>query len=220
MASRWADTANDIKADLQRQRDREVKKAAKAEKQRLLQERVAAAQPVRSSAARDDEESSVKRRRIDPEGSHHAPRLRLPASGWGPARTIEHYERLNDIDQGTYGLVTRARELFTNEIVAIKEIKLVDVALREIQILQAARHRHVVHLREVINGPKGNTDQVFLVMEFVQHDLKTLMDNMQDHECWTPSEVKTLILQMAGALEYLHDSLWIIHVCFSTATRK
>jgi hypothetical protein len=50
---------------------------------------------------------------------------------------------------------------------------------------------------------------VFLVMEFLEHDLKTLQDEMA--EPFLPSEIKTLLLQLTSAVDYLHDH-WILHV--------
>ena len=49
---------------------------------------------------------------------------------------------------------------------------------------------------------------VFLVMDFLEHDLKTLQDDMI--EPFSPSETKTLLLQLTSAVEYLHSS-WILH---------
>lgn len=46
-------------------------------------------------------------------------------------------------------------------------------------------------------------------MEFLEHDLKTLQEDMQ--EPFLPSEIKTLMLQLCSAVEYLHDH-WILHV--------
>jgi cell division cycle 2-like protein len=49
---------------------------------------------------------------------------------------------------------------------------------------------------------------VFLVMDFLEHDLKTLQEDME--EPFLPSEIKTLLLQLTSAVEYLHDN-WILH---------
>ena len=49
---------------------------------------------------------------------------------------------------------------------------------------------------------------VFLVMDFLEHDLKTLQEDMLD--TFSPSEIKTLLLQLTSAVEYLHDN-WILH---------
>lgn len=51
-------------------------------------------------------------------------------------------------------------------------------------------------------------NSVYLVMEFLEHDLKTLLEDMA--EPFLPSEVKTLMLQIVAATEYLHSN-WILH---------
>ena len=49
---------------------------------------------------------------------------------------------------------------------------------------------------------------VFLVMDFLEHDLKTLLDDMR--EPFLPSETKTLLSQVITGLNFLH-SQWIMH---------
>ncbi len=49
---------------------------------------------------------------------------------------------------------------------------------------------------------------VFLVMDFLEHDLKTLQEEMLD--AFSPSEIKTLLLQLTSAVDYLHSN-WILH---------
>ena len=51
-------------------------------------------------------------------------------------------------------------------------------------------------------------DKIFIVMEYVEHDLKTLMDSMS--EPFRPGEVKTLMAQLLSAVNHLHDN-WILH---------
>jgi cell division cycle 2-like len=45
-------------------------------------------------------------------------------------------------------------------------------------------------------------------MDFLEHDLKTLLEDMV--EPFLPSETKTLMLQIVSAAEYLHSN-WILH---------
>jgi cell division cycle 2-like protein len=45
-------------------------------------------------------------------------------------------------------------------------------------------------------------------MDFLEHDLKTLLEDMR--EPFLPSEIKTLLLQIISATEFLH-SHWILH---------
>jgi cell division cycle 2-like protein len=51
----------------------------------------------------------------------------------------------------------------------------------------------------------------FAVMDFVEHDLKSLMDTMREkQQVFLPGEIKCLMLQLLRAIAYLHDN-WILH---------
>jgi cell division cycle 2-like len=75
------------------------------------------------------------------------------------SRSVYCYERLNLIEEGSYGVVFRARDKQTGDIVALKKLKLDEekhgfpiTALREINALMACRHENVVGIREVVVG--------------------------------------------------------------------
>ncbi|OLY77893.1 Cyclin-dependent kinase 11B [Smittium mucronatum] len=123
------------------------------------------------------------------------------------------YERLNKIEEGTYGVVYRAKEISTGEIVALKHIKLNKdevgfpiTSLREIYTLQLAKHPNIVNVREIITG--STLFSVYIVMDYVEHDLKSLMTGMRTS--FLQSEIKTLMLQLLSAVAFLHDN-WILH---------
>ncbi|GIJ98737.1 hypothetical protein Aspvir_000857 [Aspergillus viridinutans] len=234
--SRWA--AEDPEEDAilaQRKREKEEKKRAKAEKQRQLEEQArlqtaqATLQQQGDALNGDSEAPPKKRRRLSNEQSQpsaasgsaaKAPAeqtrstlLRFPGPEWGPCRLVDNFERLNHIEEGSYGWVSRARDITTGEVVALKKLKMENspdgfpvTGLREIQTLLEARHTSIVYLREIVMGTK--MDDVFLVMDFLEHDLKTLLDDMR--EPFLPSEIKTLMLQILSGLEFLH-SHWIMH---------
>ena len=76
-----------------------------------------------------------------------------------PSRSVYSYERLNQIEEGTYGVVFRARDKQTGDIVALKKLKLDEekngfpiTALREVYALMSCRHENVVGVREVVVG--------------------------------------------------------------------
>ncbi|KAI9475056.1 hypothetical protein LPJ78_005638 [Coemansia sp. RSA 989] len=123
------------------------------------------------------------------------------------------YERLNKIEEGTYGIVYRARDLATREIVALKHLKLDQekngfpvTSLREIHTLMVAKHPNIINVREIVVGKSLNS--IYMVMDFMEHDLRTLMEQMR--EPFRPSEVKSLMWQLCSAVEHLHDN-WIVH---------
>lgn len=75
------------------------------------------------------------------------------------SRSVYSYERLNSIEEGSYGIVFRARDKQTGDIVALKKLKLDEekygfpiTALREINALMLCRHDNVVGIREVVVG--------------------------------------------------------------------
>ena len=88
--------------------------------------------------------------------------LRLdPALEIAPCRHVDNYELLNHIEEGSYGIVSRARETATGEIVALKKLKLERerdgfpiTSLREIRTLLTCKHPNVVNLREVVMGDR------------------------------------------------------------------
>ncbi|KAK9474035.1 kinase-like domain-containing protein, partial [Dipodascopsis tothii] len=131
----------------------------------------------------------------------------------GACRSVEHYDRLNEIEEGSYGVVFRARDTQTGDVVAVKKLKFDRAqrgfpitSLREIATLKAIRHDHVVALREIVVG--HSPSQIYIVMDFVEHDLKTLMGDMR--EPFLQSEVKTLLLQLLSATAHMHER-WILH---------
>ncbi|KAH7138938.1 kinase-like domain-containing protein [Dendryphion nanum] len=209
-ASRWADDATDAAESQRRKQEKEEKKRQKLAKQQADQE-------AADRALTQQEESDArpsKRRRLSnsPDGKDGAAQrklLRFEAGGWGPCRHVNNFETLNQIEEGSYGWVSRAKEVGTGDVVALKKVKMDYVndgfpitALREIAILQKARHKNIVELREVVMG--DNSDEVVLVMEFLEHDLKTLQEDMA--EPFLASEVKTLLRQLASAVDFLHTN--------------
>lgn len=81
-----------------------------------------------------------------------------------PCRSVYSYTRLNHIEEGTYGVVFRARCNDTNQIFALKKLKLEEekqgfpiTSLREIMALMiAGDHPNVVGIREIVVGETLN----------------------------------------------------------------
>lgn len=131
-------------------------------------------------------------------------------------RAVEEYEILNCIAEGSYGIVYRARNKKTDEIVALKRLKFENdkerfpiTSLREIDILFKLSHPNIVKLREVVVG--STMSRIFIVMDFVEHDLKSLMEMLKHKKrIFLPAEVKCLTHQLLLAVAHLHDN-WILH---------
>ncbi|KAJ1971324.1 Cyclin-dependent kinase G-2 [Dimargaris xerosporica] len=128
-------------------------------------------------------------------------------------RSVYAYERLNRIAEGSYGIVYRARDKHTGQIVALKKLKLTNetqgfpiTSLREAQTLLLSKHPHIVDVKDIVFGP--TLSDIYFVFEYIEHDLKTLLEEMRTP--FLQSEVKTLMLQLLQGVAMLHDN-WIIH---------
>lgn len=176
--SRWADDEEDAQLEAQRKKEKEEKKRAKAQKQRKAEEAAAQAALEKQrkealaaqSTSQDAEEEPIelsnrpaKRRKLSPEleSAEAQPRklLRFEAPGWKPCRSVEDFEKLNDIEEGAYGWVSRAKDTLSGKVVALKRLKMDNAqdgvpvtGLREIQTLRDCSHDNIVRLQEVVVG--------------------------------------------------------------------
>ncbi|VDP45557.1 unnamed protein product [Heligmosomoides polygyrus] len=123
---------------------------------------------------------------------------------------------MNRIGEGTYGIVYRARDSKSGQVVALKKVRvdskvsaqmgISDSALREIVLLKKLRHENIVELKEVAvsRDPQG----MFLVMEYCEQDLAKLLDEMVHP--FTEPQVKCLMQQLFRALNYMHTH-YVLH---------
>lgn len=131
-------------------------------------------------------------------------------------RSVEEFQCLNRIEEGTYGVVYRAKDKRTDEVVALKRLKMEKekegfpiTSLREINTLLKGQHPNIVTVREIVVG--SNMDKIFIVMDYVEHDLKSLIETMKHKkQVFLPGEVKCLVQQLIRAVAHLHDN-WILH---------
>jgi len=125
------------------------------------QKRRAKSKPAKLAPSGDDRSTPIQETPRKVYASSHSvyvpPRIRHPPIQ--PSRSVYSYERLNQIEEGSYGVVFRARDKQTGDIVALKKLKLDEekngfpiTALREIYALMSCRHENVVSVREVVVG--------------------------------------------------------------------
>jgi cell division cycle 2-like len=160
----------------------------------------------------------------------------LPNSGIGynplvqGCRSVyDWYERIARVNEGTYGVVWKARHRTTHHIVALKQMKLVDSdrpltsittsaspaafpkdgfpvnALREIQVLLALQHESLVSVHEVVMGKAY--DQVYLVMDFYEFDVRQALDQYEGP--LAQGELKYIVQQVLSALAYMHSHFYL-----------
>ncbi|KAI9800677.1 MAG: hypothetical protein M1825_003999 [Sarcosagium campestre] len=113
--------------------------------------------------------------------------LDLPHGFLGTCSSISNFERIDRLGEGTYGVVSRARDTRTSKIVALKEVRIDPnerqngipiTTLREISILRSLKHRNIINVFDVAVGtgpdpsskPNGrqmsSLDEIHMVMEY------------------------------------------------------
>ncbi|KAJ8619179.1 hypothetical protein MRB53_015365 [Persea americana] len=140
---------------------------------------------------------------------------------WG-SRSVDCFEKLEQIGEGTYGQVYMAKEIRTGEIVALKKIRMDNeregfpiTAIREIKILKKLHHENVIQLKEIVTSPGPEKDEqgrsadgnkykgsIYMVFEYMDHDLTGLADRPGMR--FSVPQIKCYMRQLLTGLHYCH----------------
>ncbi|CAM9231488.1 unnamed protein product [Pylaiella littoralis] len=155
--------------------------------------------------------------------------VRLPDNHWG-TRSISCYEKLEQIGEGTYGQVYKAKNKVTKAIVALKKIRvhsenfgLPVTAIREMKILNELSHPSMVRLLEIVTsvGEEDDDDDegkdsprtdrlrrgsLYIVLEYLEHDLAGLLDL---NIAFSPVQMKALLKQLLEILAFIHENKYV-----------
>ncbi|EKM51416.1 uncharacterized protein PHACADRAFT_263526 [Phanerochaete carnosa HHB-10118-sp] len=122
---------------------------------------------------------------------------------------MERYAKLEKVGEGTYGVVYKAKDLTTNQVVALKKIRLEaedegvpSTAIREISLLKELKDDNVVRLLDIVHADQ----KLYLVFEFLDVDLKRYMD--MGNKAGNPLSldlVKKFTHQLSSGLLYCHS---------------
>ncbi|XP_054037035.1 cyclin-dependent kinase 18 isoform X2 [Rissa tridactyla] len=140
-----------------------------------------------------------------PEFPKHLSRMSRRASlsdiGFGK---LETYVKLDKLGEGTYATVFKGRSKLTENLVALKEIRLEHeegapcTAIREVSLLKNLKHANIVTLHDIIHTERSLT----LVFEYLDNDLKQYLDNCGN--LMSVHNVKIFMFQLLRGLAYCH----------------
>ncbi|CAG8555385.1 3731_t:CDS:10 [Cetraspora pellucida] len=119
---------------------------------------------------------------------------------------MDKYQKIEKLGEGTYGIVYKAQNKDTNEVVALKRIRLDNeeegvpcTAIREISLLKELKHANIVRLYDVLHTEKKLT----LVFEYLDSDLKKFLDTYGgDLDILT---IKQLMYQLLKGIAFCHE---------------
>jgi serine/threonine protein kinase len=132
---------------------------------------------------------------------------------FGSNNDLNFIKKLETIGSGTYGVVYKGIVKDTDELIAIKKIKIElesegvpSTALREICILRDLSHPNIVDLKDVV----CSNNKLFLLFEYLELDLKKYVESLPKNEKLKPELVKSFMYQILDGLAYCHAKR-IIH---------
>ncbi|KAL0978441.1 hypothetical protein UPYG_G00170410 [Umbra pygmaea] len=117
---------------------------------------------------------------------------------------LETYVKLGKLGEGTYATVFKGRSKLTENLVALKEIRLEHeegapcTAIREVSLLKNLKHANIVTLHDIIHTERSLT----LVFEYLDSDLKQYLDNCGN--LMSMYNVKIFMFQLLRGLSYCH----------------
>lgn len=121
--------------------------------------------------------------------------------------SIENFSRVEKIGEGVYGVVYKAKDNSTGEMVALKRIRLdseadgvPSTAIREISLLKELDHLNIVKLLDIIHAD----NKLFLVFEYLNLDLKKYMELYPNKNGMPLNLVKSYLFQMLQGIAYCH----------------
>lgn len=138
--------------------------------------------------------------------SKHILSKRTSSYGGGPPfGRADSYHKLEQLGEGSYATVYKGYSSLTNQIIALKEIRLQEeegapfTAIREASLLKGLRHANIVTLHDIIHTKETLT----FVFEFVHTDLSQYLEKYPGG--LNPFNAKLFLYQLLRGLGYCHE---------------
>ncbi|XP_062927234.1 cyclin-dependent kinase 1 [Mobula hypostoma] len=121
---------------------------------------------------------------------------------------MDDYVKIEKIGEGTYGVVYKGRHKTTQQIVAMKKIRLESeeegvpsTAIREISLLKELQHPNIVCLQDILMQDA----RLYLIFEFLSMDLKKYLDSLPSRQLMDQMLVKSYLYQITQGIAFCHS---------------
>lgn len=125
-----------------------------------------------------------------------------------PMSSLQDYELYNQLGQGTFGIVTKARQKKSHRLVALKKFLVTDkkegfpiTAFREITIMKKLKNIHILQIIDMIYEPEGSF--FYTVSPYISSDLNGLINNPRID--FSLPQIKCLMKQILQGINYVHQ---------------
>ena len=148
------------------------------------------------------------------ESARNTPCILGEDSEWGE-RSVDIFDIVKIVGEGTYGQVYKAKDKITGEYVALKKVRLDKekegfpiTAIREIKILRQLCHTSIVNLKEIVTDKQSASDfkkdkgSFYLVFEYMDHDLMGILES--GFVQFTENHISAMMKQLLEGMNYCH----------------
>ncbi|PKI83098.1 [pyruvate dehydrogenase (acetyl-transferring)] kinase [Malassezia vespertilionis] len=128
--------------------------------------------------------------------------------------TLDQYDLTVKLGQGTFGEVKQGKQVTTGRDVALKKVTIYEArdgmpitALREIKLLKALHHPHIVPVIDMAYKPateRGKMGDVYMVEPYMDHDLNGLLDNPDIH--LQMNQIKLYMRELLEGTLHMHKN--------------
>jgi len=133
-------------------------------------------------------------------------------SALSPLSGKANYTKIKFLGEGAFGVVKQYKCKSTNELVAIKKIRLKQAkaginlsAIRELKTLQELDHPHIIRIRDVF----VHNCNIHLVLDCMVTELDMIIKDKRTVELTAP-HIKAFLQQILEGVQYIHQN-WILH---------
>ncbi|KAM8719921.1 hypothetical protein ACLKA7_006041 [Drosophila subpalustris] len=120
---------------------------------------------------------------------------------------MENFVKIERIGEGSYGIVYKAQNRITGEIVAMKNMRsfageegVPATAIREISLLKELKHPNIIAMMDLL----VEDNSFYLVLEYLPMNMRQYLDTFEPNELMETKLVARYLYQVTCAILYCH----------------
>ena len=168
----------------------------------------------------DDSESKTRANTHSPHGGNSLPKeiIKILNEGIIPQINIDDYTILNQVGEGSYGVIYQVKNNHNRKIFALKkeiahdenEVKLV---YEDVKLINSCNHNNVMKIYGITVCPLDMTTYaIYILMEYADDDWdKEIKKNYQNRINYKEDELINILKQLTSAFRFLQEEKKIAH---------
>ena len=168
----------------------------------------------------DDSESKTRANTHSPHGGNSLPKeiIKILNEGIIPQINIDDYTILNQVGEGSYGVIYQVKNNHNRKIFALKkeiahdenEVKLV---YEDVKLINSCNHNNVMKIYGITVCPLDvTTFAIYILMEYADDDWdKEIKKNYQNRINYKEDELIKILKQLTSAFRFLQEEKKIAH---------